>query len=138
MPSSGILRRVALVSTDISWERLRSVLQLLVAANVLPSSPIVVTLTMNATRSSETLILTKATRYNIPEDGILQRAVHLHIPTFIEISPIMLVITRANRRKDTEYPLFITSMHLCREVKGESRVVRFEVFHSGDYEKVVF
>jgi hypothetical protein len=50
------------------------VLRLLVIANVVPSSPILVTLMMQTIRSSETLILTRTTRRNIPEDGILQRA----------------------------------------------------------------
>jgi hypothetical protein len=74
MPSSEMLRRVALVRTDVSEERIASTflsntLRLLVTANVVPSSP-TVTLIMKAIRSSETSVLTRAKRRNIPEDGI--------------------------------------------------------------------
>jgi hypothetical protein len=91
MPSSGMLRRMALVRNDVSEEFSASIIRvtgigeletldvtsnrltlrrLLVMANV-PSSPILVTLMMEALSSSETSFLTRAIRRNIPEDAIL-------------------------------------------------------------------
>jgi hypothetical protein len=75
MASSGMLRRVAVVRTDVSEERSASFIRVtrigeLGTANV-PSSPILVTLMMEVIRSSETSVLIRATRRNIPGDGII-------------------------------------------------------------------
>jgi hypothetical protein len=71
MPSSGMLRHMVLVRTDVSEEFLCSVLGLLVTATV-HSLPILATLIMEAIYSSETSVLKRATRCNMPEYGILQ------------------------------------------------------------------
>jgi hypothetical protein len=74
----SVLRLLVTVKVDpntpilsIQLVFLRSVLQLPVITNVCSSSPILVTVMMEAISSSETLVLTRAARRNIPEDGIL-------------------------------------------------------------------
>jgi hypothetical protein len=58
------------------------VLQLLVTANVVPSSPILVTLMMEALRFSETLAITRATRGNVPEDGVQSSHCNQEMPYY--------------------------------------------------------
>jgi hypothetical protein len=98
----GMLRRVALVRTDVSEEvsvsfirmtrigelgttlavtinrrtlrrNTRSVRRLIVTASVVPRSRILVTLMKETPISSETAVLTRATWRNIPEDTTLTR-----------------------------------------------------------------
>jgi hypothetical protein len=64
----------------------KNMLRLLVTVSVVPSSPILVTQMKEALRSSETMVLTRATRRNIPEDTILHSRVSFTRQDFHEVS----------------------------------------------------
>jgi hypothetical protein len=108
MVSYGMLRRVALERTDVSEElspsfirvtriselgttpAVTSVPRWLVTAGVVPSSPILVTLMKEALGSSETSVLTRATRRNIPEDTILNRHSSENLKSYKSLSSLVL------------------------------------------------
>jgi hypothetical protein len=137
MVSSGLLRRVALVRTHVSEEpgasfirvtkicelgttqattsnrrTLRSVRRLLVAANVSPSSPILATLMMEALRSSDTSVLTRATRRNIPEDGI--SLAHWTLFRKLQWTPLSLLLQLASCSLENSARI---SSDVCRSFK---------------------
>jgi hypothetical protein len=97
MPFSEIWRRVGIIRTDVSEERVASIFRveenrerikvLAIFSNYGGvchqtvnnfRSRILPTLKMGATLSSETFILTAPTRCHIPEDGIVQKQLAFH------------------------------------------------------------
>jgi hypothetical protein len=62
------------------------VLRLLVPANVIPSSPILITLMMEAKDSSETSVLIRETQRNIPQDGILHNQRRENLKSYIALT----------------------------------------------------
>jgi hypothetical protein len=69
---------------------------LLVAACVVPSSPIFVTLMKEAPGSSETSVLTRATRHNNPDDTILHSHRRENLKSYIWKTYVRWLLVTAN------------------------------------------
>jgi hypothetical protein len=114
-----MLRHVAFERTDVSGEN-----RLQVTANVVPSSPVLVTLMMEVLSSSETSVLTRAIRRNIPEGVIL----HSH-----KICDSQLCKEHGDRIR--VLPFFQNREHKLKTIFTH---VRFEVFMAVTMKNGVF
>jgi hypothetical protein len=81
MTSSGMLRHVALVRTDLSEELGASFIR--VTRIFVPSSQILIILIKEALSSSETSVITRVTRRNFPEDAILQNNLSFAVSSIV-------------------------------------------------------
>jgi hypothetical protein len=66
--------------------------------NVVPSSPILVTLMMGAIYSLESPVLTRTTRRDIPVDGILQ-AMKMYAGVDLRLNSLQILTTLLNKSK---------------------------------------
>jgi hypothetical protein len=70
---------VAVVRHDVSEDYFFAACHVLVTVNFAPSSVMLLTLVVEAIHSSETSVLTRATRSHITEDGIVQITAQLQL-----------------------------------------------------------
>jgi hypothetical protein len=74
--------------------------RLLVTANAVPSSPILVTLMIVVLNSSETSVLTRVTRRDIPEEAIL----HSHLRENFKSYKLFFILNTTNPVFTSQFP----------------------------------
>jgi hypothetical protein len=93
MASSGKLRRVALIITDVSEEL---------------SDPVI--RVTGSLSSSETAVITRATQRNLPEDAVLQAKTSLAAAEVQSFKKIPRYIQRVRSAYDTKLSLILISV----------------------------
>jgi hypothetical protein len=83
MASSGMLRHVALVRTDVSEELSASIVRV---TRIGELGTLAVTSNRRMPRRNTMSVLTRATRCNIPEDGILHSHRHENLKSYIVLT----------------------------------------------------
>jgi hypothetical protein len=122
---------------DIKSNFLRSVRRLLVAACVVHSSPIFVTLMKKAPGSSERSVLTRATRRNNPEDTILKSNIDFlgflksYISRFFLLRKVYCSVKRRNTLYNLKNVVFwdVTPRGSCKNRRFEGT---FRQHYHGD------
>jgi hypothetical protein len=114
MPPSEMSCRAALVTL------LRSMFQLLLNANVVLSSPILVTSIMEVVLSSETSVLPRTTRHHIAEDGILHSHRSENLKSYIALTGWALLRRRNVSPVKYELRFYITEEAIFRSHRREN------------------
>jgi hypothetical protein len=108
---------------------LRSLRRLLVTANVVPSSTILVTLMMEALSPSETLVVTSAARRNMPEDYISSNYSQLFAPRVLGVQLKLRAVCCLHsnrsciRRSSRSFPVGLRSLQGLNRPAAESMAV---------------